>query len=264
MPAVLSGDNSRGIAESSLLTSGAVVRTPVCSRYRELPRSALHLDHSLFHHLIHGLESTNATVLAFRCRVLTGLHRPILSVKTVKELSVKEQIYSRLSPHPLWPLQRGLARCRRALRLQAQRGSGPGDGPARHTRCPAATGRGGRGCRGRGRPCDSLPPEGAPSPSPACSSSKLPPIQPKPPPLPRCNRLVRPHRARSLMCLASSPRHHLRQNTAHYVARRSALHLRHFSALATRCTSLFYPQDPNFSPPSSGHFSLAERRISSW
>ena len=184
MPAVLSGDNSRGIAESSLLTSGAVVRTPVCSRYRELPRSALHLDHSLFHHLIHGLESTNATVLAFRCRVLTGLHRPILSVKTVKELSVKEQIYSRLSPHPLWPLQRGLARCRRALRLQAQRGSGPGDGPARHTRCPAATGRGGRGCRGRGRPCDSLPPEGAPSPSPACSSSKLPPIQPKPPPPP--------------------------------------------------------------------------------
>ena len=80
LPAVLSGDNSRGIAESSLLTSGAVVRTPVCSRYRELPKSALHLDHSLFHHLIHGLESTNATVLAFRCRVLTGLHRPILSV----------------------------------------------------------------------------------------------------------------------------------------------------------------------------------------
>ena len=80
----------------------------------------------------------------------------------------------------------------RARRLQARRGSGPGDGPARqvttatgpttarcgsgHSRCTAATGRGGGGRqRPRRAACDSdsLPPkqEDAPSPGPARRSS---------------------------------------------------------------------------------------------
>ena len=47
-------------------------------------------------------------------------------------------------------------------------------------------------------------------------------------------------------CLASSPHHHLRPSTAHYVARPSALQLKHCSALATRCTPLSFPKDPSF------------------
>ena len=107
------------------------------------------------------------------------------------------------------------------------------------------------GGRCRGGPNDILPPkqEGAPSPSPDRSNPAKAPTGSE----------LQPHRAQSTMYPASScPRYHLRTSTADYVASSSSLatlrapHRNHFSALATRYTPLFYPQDPSFPPPSSG------------
>ena len=248
----------------------------------------------------------------------------------------------------------------RARRLQARRGSGPGDGLAQHTRCPAATGRGAgdaeavagpatqpdpqggraiaqpaaapnclhssqspilvpqgrlrlRGRTGPGRPRrlpairGRRPPQGEPRHPRRAAGGAAPPagaggvegagVQGGHPPSPReagpgggggvegvelveqarrdrrqqpqlrLRRVLSaaaaaaaapqadagglpllPARSRTAptQCLASSPHHHLRPSTAHYVARPSALQLKHCSALATRCTPLFFPKDPSF------------------
>ena len=176
-------------------------------------------------------------------------------------------MHSRLLPAPILAPAKGAGPPRQrplcdpdpqARRLQARRGSGPGDGPVARQPLGGVVG----DAEAVAGPATACPPRRARhSPALPAAAPNFLRVRPKTPPTATGSQ---PHCAHSMMGLASSPRHHLRPSTAHYVARRSALHLRHFSALATRCTSLFYPQDPNFSPPSRGHFSLAERRISSW
>ena len=146
--------------------------------------------------------------------------RPILSVK---ELSAKEHIHSRLLSAPI---------------LATAKGAGRGNGP-----CAILTSRPGalagpvtarlpgshwEGWWGMQRQWQALPAAAS-----NCLQSRSP-AKAQPP----AATGSQPHRAHSAMCpsLASSPRHHLRPSTAHYVARRSAPNLRHFSALATRCT----------------------------
>ena len=164
--------------------------------------------------------------------------RPILSVK---ELNAKDHMHSRLLSAPIlatakgagppwqWPL------CDPDPQARLGSGPGPGDGPVVR------------------QPLGGVVGDAEAVAGPACSSSELPPFpESRQSPSPRCYMLAAAQRPLS-MCLASSPRHHLRPSTAHYVARRSAPNRRHFSALATRCTPLFYPQDPSFPPPSCGH-----------
>jgi hypothetical protein len=189
------------------------------------------LEYSSFHCLIHGRESTNAGVVAFRCRVLTGLHRAPYS--NCQGADCQGAYALAVAARPLATAKGAGPPWQRPLfnpDPQAQRGSGPGDGPV--ARQPL----GGVVCSGG--PClQQLQIASNPGVPPKAS-----------PPL-----LQARSRAHSTMCLASSPHDHLRPSTAHYVARRSAPNLRHFSALATRCTPLFYPQDPSFPPPSCGH-----------
>ena len=106
-------------------------------------------------------------------------------------------------PPPFWPPRRGLARRGNGPWCdpdpQARRGSGPGPGP-------------GDGPVAR-QPLGGVVGDAEAVAGPACSSSELPPIpESRQSPSPRCYMLAAAQRPLS-MCLASSPRHHLRPST---------------------------------------------------
>ena len=124
--------------------------------------------------------------------------RPILSVK---ELNAKDHMHSRLLSAPIlatakgagppwqWPL------CDPDPQARRGSGPGPGDGPVARQSLGGVVG------------------DAEAVAGPACSSSELPPIpESRQSPSPRCYMLAAAQRPLS-MCLASSPRHHLRPST---------------------------------------------------
>jgi len=144
-------------------------------------------------------------------------------------------MHSRLLPAP-WPPQRGLAR----------RGNGP---CSILTRRPSAV---------AGPATARLPGshwEGwCAVAGPACSSSKLPPIQEsRQRPLPRCYRLAAAPTQRCVWPAALM----ITCAQAQLIMLLAALHQTSYTFLHSphdhQCTPLFYPQDPSFPPPSCGH-----------